>query len=254
MFEEKEYDPHGNTVDIPARKVVDSEAVFAANLLNQIQTGDQRAEAEFVKVYSDILMSILLSDAHDPDIARDCYQITLMIALKKIRAGDIRKPESVLAFLSRTAANVVITHHRTEKRYASLGDRVYQLPGQVEDVAALEKDTEIVKFFLKKILNLLSVPRDREILQRFYLYDEDKKSICRDFVIKPEHFDRVLYRAKQRLRLLLESQRDIRAILHNSLGVSQVSNAKCSAAQFNAGSRVGKRKRGAQYRVRRLPA
>ena len=241
-------------MDIPARKVGGSEAVSAVDLLNQIQIGDQSAEAEFVKVYSDILMSILLSDAHDPDIARDCYQKTLMIALKKIRSGDIRKPESVLAFLCRTAANVVITHHRTEKRYASLGDRVYQLPGQVEDVAALEKDTEIVKVLLTRLLSLLSVPRDREILQRFYLYEEDKNSICRDFLIKPEHFDRVLYRARQRLRLLLESQRDIRAILHSFLGTAEVRTGERCPEQFNKRSLSKKRKHRAQYRVRRLPA
>ena len=204
-------------MNISAREVVNSTTVFAGRLVNKIQIGDQRAEAEFVKVYSDSLMAILLNKAQDPDIARDCYQKTLLITLRKIRAGDIRKPESIFAFLSRTAANVVITHRRYENRYTNLGDRVFQLTGGVDDAATREKDSETINLLLKNVLNQLPIPRDREILKRFYLHEEDKNSICRDFGLKSEHFDRVLYRAKQRVRLLLEAQRDIRAVLHSVL-------------------------------------
>ena len=205
-------------MDISARKVGNSATVIAGSLVNKIQVGDQRAEAEFVKVCSDSLMSILLNKAQDPDIARDCYQKTLLITLRKIRDGDIRKPESIFAFLCSTAVNVVITHRRYENRYTNLGDRVFQLKGGADDAATREKDSETIHLLLKNLLNQLSIPRDREILQRFYLHEEDKKSICKDFDIKSEHFDRVLYRAKQRVRLLLEAQRDVRAVLHNFLG------------------------------------
>jgi RNA polymerase sigma-70 factor (ECF subfamily) len=153
----------------------------------------------------------------------------LLITLGKIRAGAIRKPHSILAFLRRTAKNVVITHHRTENRYRNLGDQVCQLPGQVENPATRDIDLKIIKCLLQKILNQLSIPRDREILQRFYLYEENKSSICRDFGIKSEHFDRVLYRAKQRVRLMLENQKDVRNMLHDCLGEvkSKTRKPKC---------------------------
>ena len=221
-------------MDISARKIGNSATVCTVGLVNKIQIGDQRAEAEFVKVYSDILMSILLNTAQDPDIARDCYQKTLLITLRKIRDGDIRKPESIFAFLSRTAVNVVITHRRYENRYTNLGDRVFQLTGGADDAATREKDSETINLLLKNVLNQLPIPRDREILQRFYLHEEDKKSICRDFGLKSEHFDRVLYRAKQRVRLLLEAQRDVRAVLHNFLGDAQTKTGLSGPAQFNA--------------------
>lgn len=216
-------------MDISAREVFNSTTVFAGRLVNKIQIGDQRAEAEFVNVYSDSLMSILLNKAQDPDIARDCYQKTLLITLRKIRAGDIRKPESIFAFLNSTAVNVVITHRRYENRYTNLGDRVFQLTGGADDAATREKDSETINVLLKNLLNQLPIPRDREILQRFYLHEEDKKSICRDFGLKSEHFDRVLYRAKQRVRLLLEAQRDIRAVLHSFLGDAQAKNKESNS-------------------------
>lgn len=191
---------------------------LSISLINKIQTGDQRAEAEFVEACLSQLMLILHRCTQDPDVASDCCQKTLLITLNKIRAGGIRKPQSILAFLKRTVSNVVITHHRTENRYKNLGDQVCHLPDLVENSVPLEIDSEITKRLLKKLLNQLTIPRDRDILQRFYLYEENKSSICWDFGIKPEHFDRVLYRAKQRVRLMLKNQKDVRTMLKDSLG------------------------------------
>ena len=205
-------------MDISVRNVGNSATVFAVRLVNRIQTGDENAEADFVEAYSSDLMSVLLAKTQDPDIASDCCQKTFLITLKKIRAGGIRKPRSIHAFLRRTASNVVITHHRTENRYKNLGHQVSQLPYQAENPATREIDTKIIRCLLQEILDQLSIPRDREILQRFYLYEENKSTICRDFGIKSEHFDRVLYRAKQRVRLMLENQKNVREMLYGCLG------------------------------------
>ena len=217
-------------MDISAHKIGSSAAVFAVRLVNKIQIGDENAEADFVEAYSSDLMSVLLAKTQDPDIASDCCQKTFLITLKKIRAGGIRKPHSIRAFLRRTASNVVITHHRTENRYRYLGHRVCQLQYQAENPATLEIDAKIIRCLLQKILNQLSIPRDREILQRFYLYEENKSSICLDFGIKSAHFDRVLYRAKQRVRLMLENQKNVRELLYDCLGEAKPKSNKPSKA------------------------
>ena len=46
--------------------------------------------------------------------------------------------------------------------------------------------------------------RDREILRRFYVEDQDKEDICRALNLDSLHFNRVLFRAKKRFRKLLE--------------------------------------------------
>ena len=204
-----------------------SASILSANLVNKIQIGDEKAEAEFVEACSNHLLLLLRNCTKNPDIASDCCQKTLLITLKKIRAGDIRKPQSILAFLRRTASNVVITHQRTENRYKNLGGSVCRLTGQVENPATKELDLEVVKCALTKLLSQLTVPRDREILQRFYLNEESKSSICWDFGIKPEHFDRVLYRAKQRVRLVLENQKDVRKVLSDCLSQTKTGTPKC---------------------------
>ena len=47
--------------------------------------------------------------------------------------------------------------------------------------------------------------RDREILVRLYLQEEEKDTICRDLGLEAEHFDKVLHRARGRLKELLEA-------------------------------------------------
>ena len=153
-------------MDISVRNVGNSATVFAVRLVNRIQIGDEKAEADFVEAYSSDLMSVLLAKTQDPDIASDCCQKTFLITLKKIRAGGIRKPHSIRAFLRRTASNVAITHHRTENRYKNLGHQVSQLPYQAENPATLEIDANIIRCLLQKTLNQLSIPRDLEILPK----------------------------------------------------------------------------------------
>ena len=46
-------------------------------------------------------------------------------------------------------------------------------------------------------------PRDRDVLDRFYLRDQDKARICKELGLTPANFDRVISRARIRLRELL---------------------------------------------------
>ena len=55
------------------------------------------------------------------------------------------------------------------------------------------------------MLQELNSPRDREILVRFYLQEEEKDAICRDLGLEADQFDKVLHRARARLKELLES-------------------------------------------------
>ena len=57
---------------------------------------------------------------------------------------------------------------------------------------------------VRRILLELRTPRDREILTRFYLQDQDKDVICRDLSLDADQFDKVLHRARGRLKELIE--------------------------------------------------
>ena len=54
------------------------------------------------------------------------------------------------------------------------------------------------------MLEELPTERDRQMLTRFYLDGIDKQQLCRDLGLSPKHFDRVLMRARSRLRTIIE--------------------------------------------------
>ena len=208
---------HGEAVGLSAYDIAERSPAWSASLANRIEAGDRSAESEFAETYSQPLLLVLMKQTRDPEIARDCCQKTLLIALSKMRSGEVLKPASLMTFLRCTASNVVITHFRTEKRYLCLGDKVFFLRGESGNGMTRSIDEDRTRSLLDETLDELPVARDREILRRHYLNDEDKCVICRDFGIKPEHFDRVLYRARNRLRLVLDQQAELKALLLKSL-------------------------------------
>lgn len=160
---------------------------------------------------------MLLNRTQNPDIAHDCCQQALLIALIKLRAGQVLRPKSLSSFLRSTAINVANTHFRKERRYIPLNGELFATPSSISNDAEREIDCETVRHALDDILDLLTVERDKEILRRFYLRDEEKSIIRHDLDISAAHFDRVIYRAKGRLRRLLDSHEDVKMLLRQCL-------------------------------------
>jgi RNA polymerase sigma-70 factor (ECF subfamily) len=57
---------------------------------------------------------------------------------------------------------------------------------------------------VRRVLAEMPSERDRQILFRFYLAEDDKESICLDLGLTSLHFNRVLFRARERYRELYE--------------------------------------------------
>ena len=186
-------------------------------LVERIIAGDTAAESELVERYSKPIQMIIYKRTANPQLARDVCQEALLTAIQKLRAGQVRNPESLAAFVRQTAINISIQHFRKEKRYVQGDDVVIDLQAHHRDRKDAKLDTGKIGRMLDTTLDQLAVPRDREILRRFYLRDEDKTAICEDLSLSPAHFDRVLYRAKQRMRELIEKQDGLKATLFGGL-------------------------------------
>ena len=57
---------------------------------------------------------------------------------------------------------------------------------------------------MQQVLSELSTPRDRLILFRYYIAEDDRDAICADLGISRVHFNRVLFRARERFRDLYQ--------------------------------------------------
>lgn len=183
----------------------------------RIGNGDPAAEAELVAHYQRAIGLLLLRRTGKPHLAKDLSQDTFVVVLRRLRAGELKNSSALSAFIRQIAVNISIDHFRRERRYVSQDDDIISLHSAHEDRKEQEVDDATTRAMLEDALEQLAVSRDRDILRRFYLQDEDKERICRDMGLTAAHFDRVLYRAKQRMRQLINQRSGLKALLLGSL-------------------------------------
>jgi RNA polymerase sigma-70 factor (ECF subfamily) len=192
------------------------EAQLSTELVERIGQGDRSAEEELVRRYQRGLIYLLKRRTRDPQLALDLAQETFRIAIEKLRQGPIDQVDRVAGFLRGVALNLASADVKKHFRRATTAD------SDAVDIAADDAagpfdnvSTEQVQRVVRSLLNELPVERDREILIRTYLQDEDKSSICEALGVDSAHYNRVLFRAKQRFRELLlsaASQRGLRLV------------------------------------------
>jgi RNA polymerase sigma-70 factor (ECF subfamily) len=189
----------------------------AGSLVERIEHGDRDAEAEMVTRYFRGARLILLKRTGDPQVASDLGQDTFMVVIRKLRAGELRDKSKLAAFINQVAVNLSIEHFRKERRFVHSSDGIIDLHSSHTDRNGERVDYEAARSQLRGALRYLAIDRDREILRRFYLSDDDKAVICQDLGLSAAHFDRVLYRAKQRMRVLIERHGELKALLFGGL-------------------------------------
>ena len=188
-----------------AERALAEEAREAARIVLGVREGNSSAERELVERYSRGLHYLLARRIGDDERARDLLQETFCIAIEKLRSTELDNPERLAGYLRGIAVRVACNAGRRKQREpVSIDiDAVSAIPDseprQFQSVSADESNAAV-----RRLLDTMPVPRDREILIRFYIYDQDKDEICRVLKIDRLHFNRVLFRAKGRFRKILE--------------------------------------------------
>ncbi len=180
------------------------------DLVARIRAGDSRAEASLVEHYRRAVGMVLRHHFRGGDGAEDLFQETFRLALEKIRLGEPRDPEKLASFLMGLARNLALGHFRQKARRRTDQDSetVARLartqPSQLGTLLHEEKLAHV-----RRLIGKLSTERDRQVLFRFYLGDEAKEAICSDLGLSSLHFNRVLHRARQRLKQIYEQTQSI---------------------------------------------
>jgi len=189
-------------VDEPEEQL---EARVSAELARRIAQGDRAAESQLVERYQRGVLYLLKRRTRDNDLALDLRQDTFRIAIEKLRAQELAEPERVGAFVRGIAVNLAIASARKTTRRATAADTdAVELVADPADGPADAVASEQNRAAVRALLDEMSVARDRDVLLRFFVEDEDKDSICAAIGVDSAHFNRVLFRAKQRFRALLE--------------------------------------------------
>lgn len=162
-------------------------------------------EALIAKHYTGLRL-LIQRRVGDAEAAADILNQAACTAWEKWQAGQVHRPEEIGGYIFQVAMNLLRNRRR---KVAERADRradsevLGHLPADVDASERwLEKN---IAARVKRLLQELPSPRDREILVRCYLQEEEKDAICRDLALAPDQFDKVLHRARARLKELLEA-------------------------------------------------
>lgn len=140
----------------------------------------------------------------DPQLAADILQDAAVTTLEKLRAGEIAQPSCIGGYLYRVALNHLRNYRRKDRTAVSSSQDLESLADPADKSDTVEIDRAQWAKDARRMLEELPTARDRDVLTRFYLNDESKEHICAALALSDEHFNRVIFRARNRFRELLE--------------------------------------------------
>jgi RNA polymerase sigma-70 factor, ECF subfamily len=154
------------------------------------------------------LRLLLTRKVRDPHTAADLLNGAIVKSLEHLTANRISNPDQLAGWVYRVAINDLRNHMRnmhTRRDVRSGEEALQSLPGDrdASDGAAETKLAALVR----AVIEQLPTERDRVIVRRFYLDEADKEEICREqHNLSPLHFDKVIHRARARMKELLQKR------------------------------------------------
>jgi len=172
-----------------------------SEIVRRIIAGDSGAEAELVRLYQKGVAMIIRRILGSASAGEDAAQDTFRKILEKVRRGELREAERLSGFVRSVARNTSLEYLRRARKDDDQegGDAAEHMsdpaPNQLDEVLSDEKARAV-----HQIIEELKLKRDRELLRRYYIDEEDKDMICASLSITRAQFNNVISRAKSRFR------------------------------------------------------
>ena len=169
--------------------------------MERLQAGDFRTQEHFVAYFSELIQLKLRSRLRSPQAIEDVRQETFTRVFTALRAGKVRQPDRLGAFVNSMCNNVLLEHYRASSRDSSLEEEDQEtFPAiGVDLLGALA-----AKQMGEKIREILDeMPeKDRRLLREVFLEERDKDEVCRGFGVDRDYLRVLLHRAKQSFKSL----------------------------------------------------
>jgi RNA polymerase sigma-70 factor, ECF subfamily len=156
-------------------------------------------DAALRRYYEQLLKALARRCGNTADAA-DLLHEAVRITIEHLADGRVRDLDRLPGYIFRTALNLLRNHRRL-----MLNRPQCRAPVEAVDVAAGPATADPLhhESICRKVrvaLAALPVERDRAIIRRFYLDEDPKQQICQDLNLSPTHFDRVIFRARRRMK------------------------------------------------------
>ena len=179
----------------------------AAALVRRIIAGDPEAEDELVSRYSRGITIIIDRIVRNPTATEDLSQETFRALFERLRRGDLRQPERLSGFICSVARNAAHDHVRRAKRslwieaIGNIENIPDPAPSQFDELLKRERSIAV-----HQVIAELRIDRDRQLLLRYFIAEQDKNKVCHDLDMTRPQFNYVIYRAVARFKELLVSK------------------------------------------------
>jgi len=167
-------------------------------LVERIRTGQTDGMAQLYQMFSKGIRFYLCRHLGTQELD-DKVHDTFVVVVQAIRRGELREPERLMGFVRTIVRRQVAAHidkvvqSRREQIDIDTTLRVTDPKGNPEEAAIFRQRKELIK----RVLGELS-ERDRQILTRFYLYEQSQDRICDDMGLTETQFRLLKSRAKAR--------------------------------------------------------
>lgn len=192
---------------IASEQILDVGAELSA-IAERVSCGDRNAERLLILRLLPGLSAICRQHFGQGPAASDARQEALLILLQKLRASEVQNLNAVPAFLRGVVQN--LSRKAVRDRVSSPVFQTQNLEYVADTIACAHSVSAALAFeqlqlrsLVQRCLDELPVERDREILYRSYILEQDKQQVCSELKLNSDAFDRVISRAKQRLRALI---------------------------------------------------
>lgn len=168
-------------------------------LVERIQAGDREAEAELIRCYARGVRAVVRhhcrpGESHVDDIAQD----VLTQLLGRLRAGALLDPLALPHYLRVSIRHACMAHYRKAHNSAAATSEPESRSRDDDPETSLHRQQ--LHGVIREVIAEMPIERDREVLRRFYLNDQDRDRVCVALGIDEAHFHRVVHRARNRLR------------------------------------------------------
>ena len=169
-----------------------------ADLVGRIQGRDESGMEELYRIFAKGIRFFLCRQL-GPQELDDKVHDTFLIVVQAIQRGDLREPERLMGFVRTVVRRQVaayidgVVHSRREEMDIEMGGRIPDRRSNPEQSLAFRQKVELMKTVLRELSD-----RDREILTRFYLHEQNQDQICDDMGLTDTQFRLLKSRAKAR--------------------------------------------------------